>query len=397
LLRKDHRATVRMHETDKTRRGRALAGAGLFAVAALVVVLARWNRVAPISNDGIQYVEAARQLLAGHGYATSLVFFDEQHAAGVIPAPQTVWPPGYPVAIAAAGKLGMGLETAARLVARGAFVAIIPLVFLIALRLTGNPILASLAAFWQLGVTELWMYLAAPNSELPFLALSLAALVAVPRDGDAKWRWALAGLLAGLSVTVRYAGLFLLATLGMAAMIVAWHRWRHGRRGVLQPLMLLAPGAALAGALLLRNQLLVGNLSGGNSKPVHQPVGYLLRETMAGMADLLTGVVPGDLARSGFRRILAGLGLAVFAMAAIVMLVSGARFLRKPLLEREDHRYGMLLGAYVAIYLAAVISTASRTMLTYGARYLIPVVPVVICLVIFLLSTPRRTPLEQAA
>lgn len=397
MLRQHHMATTRMSETDMSRRGRAVVGAWLFAVAALGVVLSRWNRVVAISNDGTQYVEGARQLLAGHGYVTSLVFFDEQHATGIIPAPQTVWPPGTSLAIAAVGKLGMGLEAAARLVARGAFVAIIPLVFLIALRLTGNPHLASLAALWQLGLTELWMYLATPNSDLPFLALSLAALVAVPRDGDGEWRWALAGLLAGLSVTVRYAGLFLLATLGGATLIVAWHRWRHERRRVLRPLMLLAPGTVLAGALLVRNQLLVGTLSGGNSKPVRQPIGYLLRETVVGMADLLVGVVPGDLARGGLRGILAGLGLAVLAAAAVATVVSGARLLPRLRTERNEVRYGVLLGAYIVIYLTAVIGTASRTMLTYGSRYLIPIVPVIICLVIYLLSAPRRTPEEEAA
>jgi hypothetical protein len=41
------------------------------------------------------------------------------------------------------------------------------------------------------------------------------------------------------------------------------------------------------------------------------------------------------------------------------------------------------------IYLSAMIWTASGTMLTYGSRYLLPIVPILVCLTVFLASIPR--------
>lgn len=368
----------------------------IWALAAAGVVFARRDRVAAISNDGTQYVESARQLLAGYGYSTSLLFFDEQHAAGVMPAPQTGWPPGYPLAIAAVGRIGLGLETAARLVARVAYVAVAALVFLIAFRLTGNPNLASLATLWQLSITELWMYLAGPNSELPFLALSLAALAVLPRKGSGNWRWALAGLLGGLSVTVRYAGAFLLVTLGATALMTVWNHWRLERRLVLLPLVLLAPGTALAVAPLIRNQLLVGSLTGYHV-PVSQSVGNLLSDAASGMVDVLGGAAPADFSSGGLRLTFAGLSLIALAAAALLALFTGARMLRRFSLEREDVRYGLVLGGYTAIYQIGVIATASGSMRPYSARYALPIAPIVICLIIYLLTARPPAPAAKAA
>ena len=368
----------------------------IWAIVAAGVVFARRDRVAAISNDGTQYVESARQLLAGHGYATSLLFFDEHYAAGAMPAPQTGWPPGYPLVIAAVGRLGLGLETAARLVARVAFVAVAPLVFLIAFRLTGSPILASLATLWQLGITELWVYLAGPNSELPFLALSLAALAVLPRKGAADWRWAIAGLLGGLCVTVRYAGAFLLVTLGGAALMTVWDRWRKERRVGLLPLVLLAPGTALAVAPLIRNQLLVGSLTGYHV-PTSQPVGNLFSAAASGLVDVLGGAAPVDFSSGGPHVIVAGLSLIGLAAAAILALVTGARLLRRSSLEREDVRYGLVLAGYAAIYQIGVIATASGSMRPYSARYALPITPIVICLLIYFLSARPTAPAVGAA
>jgi 4-amino-4-deoxy-L-arabinose transferase-like glycosyltransferase len=368
----------------------------IWALVAVGVVLVRRDRVSAISNDGTQYVESARQLMGGHGYTTTLLFFDEHHAAGVMPAPQTGWPPGYSLAIAAVSSLGLGLESSARLVAQVAFVAVAPLVFLIACRLTGNPILASLATLWQLGITELWMYLAEPNSELPFLALSLAALAVLPRKGGGNWRWGVAGVLGGLCVTMRYAGAFLLVTLAGAALLAVWDRWRLERRLVLLPLVLLAPGTALAVAPLIRNQLLVGSLTGYHV-PASQPVGNLLSGAASGLVDVLGGAAPADFTSGGPHIIFAGLSLLALAAASLVTLVTGARMLRRFGLEREDVRYGLVLAGYAAIYQIGVIATASGSMRPYSPRYALPIAPIVICLIVYLLSARPPAPVAEAS
>ncbi|MGH7701752.1 MAG: hypothetical protein ACREMO_01550, partial [Gemmatimonadales bacterium] len=249
----------------------------VWALLATVVVAATWPLKAGLSNDATQYLTSAKELREGHGFSTSILYFDEHYRFGTLPAPQTVWPPGYPALIAGVAATGMGVETAARMIPKVAFVLLFPLLYLLAFRLTGSPVLASLACLWQLGLTEFWMYLTAPNSELPFIVASLAALLLVPGEIADTRRWAGASLCAGAAVWIRYAGVFLLASLAVALVAELWLDWR--RRGVprLRPVLWASPGFVMVAVLIWRNQLLVGSLQGGNTKVVIQPLSDLLQ------------------------------------------------------------------------------------------------------------------------
>jgi hypothetical protein len=365
-------------------------GAALFAALAAVVVLGTWSRTVPISNDGVQYVEGARRLLAGDGYSTGILYFDEHYQTGRLPAPQTVWPPGTSLGIAGLAALGMEPESAGRLLARLSFILLPPLVFLIGLRLTGRMSLAALCAAWQLGMTEFWMYLASPNSELPFLAAILGAVALVPDGSDGEWRWLPAGLLAGVAAVFRYAGAFFLVALGLVLLVELVREWRSRRAFRVRPLLLAAPGFLILIALMLRNRALAGDLRGGNTRTVIQPVADLLVETVRSLADVMFGVVRSELVGGGAAAFAAGAGL-----VALLIIVAAAGMGAWPLRFRfhpgnAGHRYAAILGLCVTVYVAAIILTASRTMLTYGSRYLLPVVPLVACLTVFLTARTAR-------
>jgi len=373
----------------------ALAGAGGFALAALAVVLATWNRTVGISNDGIQYVEGARQLLAGHGYSTGILYFDEQYQAGRLPAPQTVWPPGTSIAIAAAAGFGMDPEAAGRLVARVAFLFAPPLVFLIAFRLTGQHLPAALCAVWQLGMTEFWMYLASPNSDLPFLAASLGALALLP-DGEVdEWRWLPAFLLAGLATAFRYVGLFLIGAMGLLLLWDAFRRWRRTSDFRARPFLLAVPGVLIAAALLVRNSLLAGDIRGGNTHPIAQSLVGLLTETVRSLLELIGGVSRSDLTNGGPRRAAAIAGLIGLGGLALLAVPGWWQSLRTQRPGDAPRRYGLGIALYAVFYLVAVIWTSSRTNLTYGTRYMLPVAPLLVCLVVF--GATVRNPRTAAA
>src|SRR5262249_60598088 len=57
-----------------------------------------------LRNDGFQYLSVADNIVKGEGNATSIIHFDEQHRPGTVPSPQTVFPPGYAVAVAGLGR-----------------------------------------------------------------------------------------------------------------------------------------------------------------------------------------------------------------------------------------------------------------------------------------------------
>lgn len=372
-------------------------GALCFGLAAAAVVGLTWRRTIGISNDGVQYVEGARQLLAGQGYATGILYFDEHYRAGTLPAPQTVWPAGTSIAIAGVAALGIEPEIAGRLVARLAYLFIPPLVFLIGVRLTGSLAAGTLCAIWQLGMAEFWMYLGAPNSELPFLAASLGAIALLPDQGGAARGWLAASTLAGVATLFRYVGVFFLLALGLVLLMDVWRSWREQRRLPFSAFLYAAPGFLIVAAIMLRNRLIAGDLRGGNTRVVHQPVDALLVETARALADTLGGIARSYLTAGGIRAaacVVGGLGLTALGLAA----GRGAfRLSRTFTLQSSTHRYAAALGLTVLVYSAGIIWTSSRTMLTYGARYLLPVVPLLACLMVALALGARTRPAGVAA
>ncbi len=372
-------------------------GALAFGLAAAAVVTLTWHHAVGISNDGVQYVEGARRLLAGDGYATSILHFDEHYRAGTLPAPQTVWPPGTSAAIAVVAGFGVEPEAAGRLVARLAYLFLPPLVFLIGVRLTGSVVPAALCAIWQLGMTEFWMYLASPNSDLPFLAASLGAITLLPDRAGSGRRWLAASMLAGVAVLFRYAGVFFLLPLGLVLVIDAVQTWRRTRVFPFRPFALAAPGFVIVGAMLLRNRLIAGDLRGGNTRVFHQPLGGLLVETFRSLADTLGGVARSDLAAGGFRAAAAATGAVGLAILCLAAGRGAVRLARSFTFDDPAHRYLGVLGLVVLTYVVAILGTASRTMLTYGQRYLLPVLPLIACLLVTLALRARTGLARDAA
>ena len=82
----------------------------IFAVAAL------WlgGDIRPnLANDSYQYLSVAENAQHGRLAHTSIVYFDAERSAGVLPAPLVTFPPGYAWASAALGMFGLSLPVAA--------------------------------------------------------------------------------------------------------------------------------------------------------------------------------------------------------------------------------------------------------------------------------------------
>ena len=330
-----------------------------------------------LTNDGAQYLSAARNLRAGEGFATSILYFDEHYVTGKLPAPQTVWPPGYSAILAGFTALGLTEDGASRAVGIVALAAILAITCALTLRLTGSAIASSLASIWVAGVTEFLFYVRTPNTDLLFVALVLGALACVAGPAGASWqRWLMAGLLGAAAVYVRYAGVFLFATLGIWALRSPRHAVTPRERGT--PLLALIPGGVLIALLMLRNLLLIGNLKGGNSKTVMQPLSGLLRTTFESLVDGLGGASLTDLRAGGTTAFLAALGLAAL-LAGTATLTLAMRNLR--LVKGVVTGLGVLL-IFSFVYLAGVIAISRGTMLTFGLRYLLPLLPCLVVVVV---------------
>jgi hypothetical protein len=330
-----------------------------------------------LTNDGAQYLSGARNLQATGRFTTSILYFDEHYLTGRLPAPQTVWPPGYPAALAGLGALGLSEEAGTRAIGVASLAAVLGLTFLLGGRLSGSPVAGSLAALWVVGITELLFYVRTPNTDLPFMAFVLGALACVADPTrSSRRRWILAGLFAAASMYVRYAGIFVFAALGVWALL---SRWRAGTvRERLEPVWSLVPGGVLIALLMLRNVLLIGDPRGGNSKSVTQPLGGLLRTTFESLVDGLGGTSLSGLRAGGFTTFFAVAGVAALVIGA----ASVAMGMRHRRLLSDFAPKAALLGLFVLMYTGGVIAISRGTMLTFGLRYLLPVLPCLVLVVV---------------
>lgn len=181
-----------------------------FAAVALFVVTP-WGL--GLTPDSMSYMRAARAI-AEHG------------DFGALP---THWPPLYPLLLAA-GSMVFGDAGVGARALQGIFLALnILLLAMLNWRLfdgASRAALVTVLAFVVLLALQpnIWMVHLLLWSEPAFLVLCLANLLLMERAlrDPAPWRWlAVASLVVGLSVLVRYAGLFLIATNVLAILFLA--------------------------------------------------------------------------------------------------------------------------------------------------------------------------------
>lgn len=254
----------------------------LAAILAAVLVAVATRPGSALSPDSATYVAGARNLAAGHGYSDFQLI------------PITDWPPGLSVTLLVLHAAGIGALTAARWLNIAALAAVVLLTFALGRRYVSRGWLALMAAMVagfapaMLGVFSfVW-------SEPVFCAITLGVLLIlerIARNPRASW-WLIvaAGLLAGVGVSYRYAGMTLVAVAAIGVALGAWGSGaaRIGRRT-----------AGVLGASLVLPALVVGrNLAHGSLTGQRVPS----TETLHGVLDssehflvgwLLAGHHPG--------------------------------------------------------------------------------------------------------
>ena len=243
------------------------------AVAVLLgVALLAGSGTAFFSQDATQMLSTADELSDHFALRTATPFFESQLALGS-PAPQTVWPPLFPLVVAlTSGALGLDQVTGMALVNALAVAATIILLFWILRRLLGSDwAAAGWAAFYGV-YWQTWTPALTGGSEPLFALLLTAGLAAVVAaetlpEGAAKpagrLRWLIAaGALFGLAAATRYLGVTFAAALCLGLVVLEARRGSV-LRGVGLAVAAGLPAAAILGPLLLRNLLLTGTLTGG--------------------------------------------------------------------------------------------------------------------------------------
>jgi len=343
---------------------------GWCILAAALVLLQVFAQGGPVmENDSYQYLSVARNFAQGRPGCTSIVHFDTERSHGVVPAPMTTFPSGYPAAVAAVGATGVTTEHAAAAVSAGAILALLLLFRAASQSLDLGGLATRLLFLWTFVNAETLTYGTSIRTEGLFTLLTTAALLLLAEglarrpEGDRQLPLLLgAHGLIGLAYWVRYAGLFLYVAAGVCLAFLLARR--HFRAALNAGLGLLAATAIIALGFL-RNLHLVGTWKGGNEKLVHHPLVGVLIDFASSIIRLFSG--------NGVSARVLILDLIVFPA---LVLAAVSLFLRRRTLP---HRQAVLLGTglcFLAVYCAALIHLGRTSVITFGVRMFFPLLPI---------------------
>ena|GEM_PF-1729254 len=350
----------------------AIAAAALAGVALILACSVKYGPA--IGPDSINYMAAARNLLAGRGF----LMWDG--------APFAFWPPLFPMLLAGAELAGLEMVRAAALVNAICFAGTITAAGLCARRCTRSTGAVALAAALMLVSPVLrlsplidahrWML-----AEPLFLLLVMVFLLNAPRLLTPQGDPLLAGAVAAAACLTRYIGVTLIATGGLLWLLglrrnraASADRANHPAAGRVRLAKATFSGVIAVlglGVWLARNCILTGTLTGERLPPDNSLAGSF--------------TAAGEILGSWWVPFSGRLGLPGIALvAAFGAAGAGAAWL---LLSRRragagTRPYVITLLVFTAIYTLAVVVLTSRTWVTLQSRMLSPIYPPMVVLAV---------------
>ena len=343
----------------RTARNAAIVVSGLAFV--LVLVNTRGGMV--VTTDSAFYASAARNLVAGRGVV------DFTGSALVH------WAPGLPALLAAGLKLGLSIETSARLLNATSAALIVGFTFLVGAAKLPSRRLAVLAAVIVAICPALLGTESSIWSEPIFTALVVVFLLlldTLPSHRSLAWV-ALAGATAGVATLVRYLGVSLIVA-GIVLLVVVEHR--RARECLLRIALFGGVATLVVLPWLIRNYDATGSAATvAGSTP---GIGPTAKALLVGLGRLeLPGGAPDAVA------------IAAVIGVALVLLVVWASF---PQIWR-------LAAAQIPSWLIVLASLVGVTIVTsltgssdLDPRILAPSVPPIVLSALWLYGTIRRRP-----
>lgn len=346
-------------------------------------------------NDSYQYLSVAGNILSGNGIETSIVHFDTERSHGIVPAPMTTFPPGYPFVIAVLSTFGISDAHSGVIINLFSLGSLVILLFAMARIFQLRPQTTRFMVLIFSANSLVVFYTANLMSESLFASLSFAALFCfvyhnnLALERPPSWPRAqllrasllgcgslfLGNILIGLAFSVRYAGFFLFA----AALFFYGARLiiRRDLRSVIE-LSFMGVSASIISLIFIRNFMLTGIWTGGNEKFVRNSIYDVLKTTVVSFHHLFFGeTVP---ARFGVIEILFTSGIIAFFIAA----ARESRIHFRPklgMLPQLACRSGaFLLLCYVVIYTSGMIYLGMTSVISFGPRMFYPLIPVIIIL-----------------
>jgi len=370
----------------------------LLLAIAVAVALTVLRSASFLDSDAAQYLGTASNLLAGDGITSDIIYYEQQYSFGAVPAPQTVFPPGLPVLLAALMAGGASPFLASQLAGLLGF-SVTGLLIYVMLRSAevSRPCACLGAALW-FALALGWINVLQGRAEVPFaLATVACAMTYLAARGRAAGYFG-AGMLCAAAILIRYQGLFLLGALSIMALAPLVRQSEVAARVMVsRAIALVVPPLLVIGALAARNLALVGGPAGGPMDTVRsgldvpglvKPIYWMVSE-IAGLS--AQGVSGGRVAEW---LLLAGVAVIGIGIASGTLRPrTGSLVGRAAEADGPRGKLVWLSVVYVLITIGALsILAAGRAGAYLQGRFLVPVVPFVIMpLMILLDAWYRRT------
>lgn len=208
-------------------------------------------------KDAFCYVALAESLAQGRGFVVDYVLLHFRPYPSVVGRPEDFVPPGLSLLMVPFIKLFGSRYLAYILPSLLAQTVFVPwLIRLLGERLLGSRRLGALAALVVLFNPMLYLWSAEPLTDLPFVALALAGILAFTWIGERRGAALVAGLCLGASILVRTQGQLVVVLLPVV------HALRQRRLRCLadrQMVLLIAAAVAVLTPWLIRNWLVFGD------------------------------------------------------------------------------------------------------------------------------------------
>ena len=299
----------------------------LVGIALNLLTLILWNP-AYIANDGIQYISTAANWLFGKGFSTNALIYGP-HFQGVLPAAQTVWPPGYPFAIAITSRLGFDLETTVLILNLIMHVAAAAVMWRIFLKMGVERFYATVCAFIFYVMAIPWSYVSSGLTEPLFTTLLLLGMLflPVPNKGNIL-HWVICGLFLAASIFVRYSSVFAAFGTGAGIFIYLILYERRSIAALVKPCikltMLIALPTIVFGYLMYRTSILIGTLDRYSGSKVPETLGSTARRWLAKFSELL-GFSVSETSNNGWLAIFWFLVFCLIILAIVFCFLFGDR------------------------------------------------------------------------
>lgn len=367
-------------------------GLVVYAICAFYLI---WSNGGPlITNDYYQYESVANNALQGEFGKTSIIHFDAErshgaHEHGVMPAPLTTFPAGFPLLITALAKPGLPVLASALSLSLAAGAGLLALLALFArwVGLSGPFRYALLALFACNAVMLIAETSVLTDSIFTFvcfagiLLLILGSLKIIENKNGMNLL-IYAYILIGFSYWLRYAGIFvLLSACSLQAIIFLYLRnaasFKAGFCSLLG-MAIIAPG-------LLRNWWLVDTWKGGNEKPFQGDVVAVTIKFIKNILSIIFG-------HSG------ELDLKIIPMIIFIFLASVVLFC---FVLNAKHIKGKLpvsifaFIVYIAVYSSLMFYAGMTTVISFGPRMFVPIIPAILCVFVLMAYASWRSSLKN--